>query len=335
MMEMSSISIQMGTSRFLASVFPSRMGKPRSKGITMMLDRLQGIDREEFETLADYVDIVKIGWGLSTLLSEDRLASRIEFYHKHDIKVSTGGTLLEIALTKGRGSEMVKAARKVGFDVIEISEGITDIGERKQNLAAEIASNGLEYVIEVGKKDPKNQLSLEETIAGIQKARALGSEYVIIEGRESGKSVGIYDENGGIKWNWVEAITNKFSVDELMFEAPLEEQQAALIVRFGSNVNLGNIAFESIGALETQRQQLRGDTFGMIKVSRNVVGSPATKFVYHLIQTNKFLDQTAIIQMSGLPRRTVQSSLDSLVNQNAVRETRDPNDTRRKMYSLA
>jgi len=230
---------------------------------------------------------------------------------------------------------MIKMARKVGFDIIEVSEGITEIGERKQSLIAEITSNGLEYVIEVGKKDPKNQLSMEETVSGIQKAISLGSKYVIVEGRESGKSVGIYDEGGAIKWNWVEAISGRFSPDQLMFEAPLEEQQAALIVHFGSNVNLGNIAFRSIGALETQRQQLRGDTFGMIKASGNIAGSPATKFVYYLIQSYKSLDQTAMIQISGLPRRTIQSSLDSLVSQNAIRETRDPNDTRRKVYSLA
>jgi len=334
MLEMSDIGIQL-VPKFLEDIFPKRDTKPREKGITMVLDRLQGLDKEEFESLADYADIVKIGWGLSTLLSEEKLASRIEFYHKNSVKVSTGGTLLEIALAKGKGSQMIRAARKVGFDIIEVSEGITEIGDRKQSLIAEIASNGLEYVIEVGKKDPKNQLSIEETISGIQKAISLGSRYVIIEGRESGRSVGIYDEDGAVKWNWVEAISGRFSVDQLMFEAPLEEQQAALIVHFGSSVNLGNIAFRSIGALETQRQQLRGDTFGMIKASGNIEGSPATKFVYHLIQSNKFLDQTAIMQMSGLPRRTIQSSLDSLVNQKAIRETRDPNDIRRKVYSLA
>ncbi|HEY4673732.1 MAG TPA: phosphosulfolactate synthase [Nitrososphaerales archaeon] len=332
---MSNISIQIGSTRFLEDVFPARDSKPREKGISMVLDRLQGIDKEEFEALADYVDIVKIGWGLSTLLDENKLLSRIEFYHKNSVKVSTGGTLLEIALAKGKSSQMIKMARKVGFDIIEVSEGITEIGERKQSLIAEITSNGLEYVIEVGKKDPKNQLSMEETVSGIQKAISLGSKYVIVEGRESGKSVGIYDEGGAIKWNWVEAISGRFSPDQLMFEAPLEEQQAALIVHFGSNVNLGNIAFRSIGALETQRQQLRGDTFGMIKASGNIAGSPATKFVYYLIQSYKSLDQTAMIQISGLPRRTIQSSLDSLVSQNAIRETRDPNDTRRKVYSLA
>ena len=188
----------------------------------MVLDRLQGIDREEFQALSDYVETVKIGWGLSTLVSENKLASRIEFYHKNSVEVSTGGTLLEIALAKGKSSQMIKAARRVGFDTIEVSEGITEIGERKQSLISEITSNGLEYVIEVGKKDPKNQLSIEETVSGIQKAISLGSKYVIVEGREPGKSVGIYDEDGAIKWNWVEAISGRFSPDKLMFEAPQE-----------------------------------------------------------------------------------------------------------------
>lgn len=322
-------------SKFLFDIFPARKGKPRDNGLTMVLDRLQGIDIGEFQEMSEYVDSVKIGWGLSTLLSEEKLEARISFYHQNNVKVSTGGTLLEIADTKGKATQTIRRARKVGFDVIEVSEGITDLGERKQDIVAEIVSNGLDFVIEVGKKDPKNQLSIEQTIEGIQKALSLGSKYVIVEGRESGKSVGIYDENGNIKWNWVEAITSRFPIDQLMFEAPLEEQQATLIVHFGADVNLGNISFRSIGALESQRQQLRGDTFGMLRPSRNIQGSPATKFVYYLIQNSKLIDQQSIMQQSGLPRRTVQSSLDSLVSQNAIKETRDPSDTRRKLYSLA
>src|SRR3989337_1247393 len=153
---MSRIGIEMPRERFLGDIFPSRQAKPRSKGITMVLDRLQGTDKGEFEALAEYVDVVKIGWGLSTLLSEEKLASRIDLYHKNSVRVSTGGTLLEIATTKGKATEMIRASRKVGFDIIEVSEGITDLGEKKQDLVAEILSNGLDFVIEVGKKDPKN-----------------------------------------------------------------------------------------------------------------------------------------------------------------------------------
>nr|WP_257609372.1 phosphosulfolactate synthase [Oenococcus oeni] len=45
-----------------------------------------------------------------------------------------------------------------------------------------------------------------------------------------------------------------------MFEAPLKKQQAELILKFGSQINLGNIASDEVVSLETLRQGLRGDT---------------------------------------------------------------------------
>ena len=53
---------------------------------------------------------------------------------------------------------------------------------------------------------------------------------------------------------------------ELIWEAPQKNQQAYLILKFGPNVNLGNIAPEEITALETMRQGLRGDTLGKVNI---------------------------------------------------------------------
>jgi phosphosulfolactate synthase len=46
----------------------------------------------------------------------------------------------------------------------------------------------------------------------------------------------------------------------ILWEAPIGAQQRYLVLRFGSNVNLGNIAPEEILALEALRCGLRGDT---------------------------------------------------------------------------
>jgi phosphosulfolactate synthase len=45
-----------------------------------------------------------------------------------------------------------------------------------------------------------------------------------------------------------------------MWEAPIKNQQQALIIRCGTNVNLGNIPPDEILALEALRQGVRGDT---------------------------------------------------------------------------
>ena len=53
-------------------------------------------------------------------------------------------------------------------------------------------------------------------------------------------------------------------VNKLIWEAPQKNQQAYLILKFGSNVNLGNISPDEITSLETMRRGLRGDTLGKV-----------------------------------------------------------------------
>ena len=55
-------------------------------------------------------------------------------------------------------------------------------------------------------------------------------------------------------------------VNKLIWEAPLKNQQTYLILKFGANVNLGNIAPEEVTALETMRRGLRGDTLGKVNL---------------------------------------------------------------------
>ena len=54
---------------------------------------------------------------------------------------------------------------------------------------------------------------------------------MILESRESGRNVGIYDGEGAIKWDWVRSILADFPRDELIIEAPMESQQIGLLRR--------------------------------------------------------------------------------------------------------
>ena len=99
---------------------------------------------------------------------------------------------------------------------------------------------------------------LHEEIAADLKA---GSFKVIVEAREAGKGVGIYDKDGKPKDDEVEGIIKGVDdITKLEWEAPIKNQQQYLILRFGTNVSLGNIPPEDILALEALRQGLRGDT---------------------------------------------------------------------------
>lgn len=311
------------------------VARPRSVGVTHVLDRLHGVVGDELVPLAPYADIVKIGWGLPLLLSREQVRDRIQRYHGLGWEVSTGGTLLEHAVTKGREGAMMDEARGLGFDLIEISDGIIELSTAQvERLAKEVRARGLECLIEVGKKNPQNQLSLRETMDRIRHALGLQPRKVILESRESGRGVGIYDGEGAIKWDWVRSITGEFPREALIFEAPMESQQIQLLKELGSETNLGNVALGSIAPLASQRLGLRGDTFGSLHSSKTVRGPPATKFLYFLLETYRGLDQSELVRLSRLPRRTVQSGLESLRRQGLVREGVSLVDSRRREYRL-
>lgn len=319
--------------------FPSEIAgpsRPRRNGITHVLDRLHGLERDEIEVLAPFIDVVKIGWGLPLLLPRDRVRERVKFYHDIGVEVSTGGTLLEYAVTRDKAGALMDEARELGFDVIEISDGIIELSPAQiQRLHAEIQRRSLDDFIEVGKKNPQNQLSLRETLERIARARELKPRKVIIESRESGRGVGIFDGEGAIKWDWVRTILADHPLDDLIFEAPLEVQQTQLLQEYGATMNLGNVALTSVAPLASQRLGLRGDTFGTLRTSRSVKGPPATKFLYFLLETYRGLDQSELVRLSRLPRRTVQSGLESLRRQGLVQEGVSLVDSRRREYRLS
>ncbi len=309
--------------------------RPRAVGVTHALDRLEPLAPDFLAEAAPYLDVAKIGWGLPLLLPRERLANRIRMYHDAGVQVATGGTLLEFSIVRDRVRPFFDAVRSVGFDFVEISDGIIDLPPpRVERLAEEARRYGFDIFIEVGKKDPQNQLSLHETVERIEAARQLKPRRVILESRESGRGVGIYDGDGGIKWDWVRTILANHPLTELVIEAPQERQQIALLVELGAEVNLGNVALSSLLPLATQRLGLRGDTFGTIRSSHQVQGSPATKFVYFLLETYHGLDQSEIVRLSQLPRRTVQSGLEDLRKQGLVAESVSLVDSRRRIYRL-
>ncbi|BAP60396.1 phosphosulfolactate synthase [Methanococcus maripaludis KA1] len=62
----------------------------------------------------------------------------------------------------------------------------------------------------------------------------------------------------------LEILAENVDMDKIILEAPQKNQQVEFILRFGNDVNLGNISFEEVISLETLRRGLRGDTFGKI-----------------------------------------------------------------------
>ena len=80
---------------------PARSEKPRTKGLTMVLDKGLGMNQaEDLMEGAPYIDIIKLGWGTSRLFSEKTIRTKVDLYKKNNIYVGTGGTFFELAHTQ-------------------------------------------------------------------------------------------------------------------------------------------------------------------------------------------------------------------------------------------
>ncbi len=248
---------------------PSREEKPRKTGLTTLLDRGMGFHSacDLIEQAADYIDLIKLGWGTSRLIPEGIIKKKIKIYRDNQIMVSNGGTILEIAYQQGKVTEFFQSAKEIGINSIEVSNGVVTINkEDKRKLINQAKEFGFEVFSEIGRKDPFEdaKLTLEDRIEEAQYDMAAGACKIIIEAREGGKGLGIYDDQGSVKEEMVKSLVSEIGMENIIFEAPDKSQQVHLILNLGINVNLGNIRPDDVIPLETLRRGLRGDTLGKL-----------------------------------------------------------------------
>jgi phosphosulfolactate synthase len=253
--------------RVLPQLVPDRITtKPREQGLTMVLDRCQALHATEdlLALTGDYVDHIKLSFGTSVFLDEGLLRRKIEITRARDIDIYPGGTLMEATLIQGAYPQYVNRAQELGFTALEISDGtITMSRQTRDDCIKRALDAGLKVISEVGKKDPAIQFSPMQICDQIAGDLAMGVDKVIIEARESGRGIGIYDENGVLREDEMTAIVNCLgdSRGDVIWEAPLKKQQVALILRCGPNVSLGNIKPRDVLGLEALRCGLRFETF--------------------------------------------------------------------------
>jgi phosphosulfolactate synthase len=241
-----------------------RSSKPRTNGLTMVIDKGIGMNqlKDLVQTSGEYIDIIKLTFGTSAFYEKEFLVKKIQLLMDADIDVMPGGTFLEVALWKGAYEKYLERAKQLGFSAIEISDGTIEIDlATRKDIIQQALDMDFKVITEVGKKDPKEALPIALIHQLIKEDLECGAFKVIIEAREAGKGVGIFDQAGKIKQDEVEnIIAGVENVDLLVWEAPIKNQQQELIIQFGNNVNLGNVPVDEILALEALRQGLRGDT---------------------------------------------------------------------------
>lgn len=241
-------------------LLPERPEKPRSSGITMVMDK--GLSLAEAENLISVsghlIDFVKLGFGTSIITGG--LEQKIKLYHDSGINVYFGGTLFEAFVIRNAFDQYVDVLKKYNMNIVEISDGSMEMS--LNDKCAYISRLAKDYTVisEVGSKNASVHIPTADWVRLMHAELDAGSWKVIAEARESG-NVGIYDASGKANNDMIEEISTSIDANKIIWEAPIKTQQVWFIKHFGPNVNLGNIASNEVIALETLRLGLRGDTF--------------------------------------------------------------------------
>ncbi len=244
----------------------------------MVLDKGLGMaaTRDLLEVAADHIDLIKVSFGTSALYPQAVLREKVRLIRSYGVDVCPGGTLLEIAVLHNALPGYLEWAWRTGFSFLEVSDGTIQLEPRLRLLAVELAlARGFRVLTEVGKKDALEGLSPSEVHRQVADDLTAGAWKVIVEARESGQGVGIFDERGTVKELELEQILAGVPQPEcLIWEAPLKNQQAELILRLGPNVNLGNVQPADCLAVEALRVGLRSDTLKTCLSARTNLRQP-------------------------------------------------------------
>jgi phosphosulfolactate synthase len=241
---------------------PDRTQKPRSSGLTMVMDK--GLSIQEVHNFISvaypHVDIVKLGFGTSFVTPN--LKEKLAVYRSYNIPIYFGGTLFEAFLVRDQFDDYIDVCKEFGVSFMEVSDGSINIPHAEKCGYIEKLTKHGTVLSEVGSKDAAHIIPPYKWIELMRAELAAGSSYVIAEAREAG-NVGIYRGSGEVREGLVQEILTQIPEEKIIWEAPQKSQQLYFIELIGCNVNLGNIAPTEVLPLEAMRIGLRGDTFDL------------------------------------------------------------------------
>lgn len=102
---------------------PTRPQKPRTCGLTLMLDKGLSVRQAEdiLEVAGAYIDLVKLGWGTSLLTPS--LEQKLACYRAANVPVYLGGTLFEAFYLRGCLDAYCRLVNRLGLQYVEVSNG--------------------------------------------------------------------------------------------------------------------------------------------------------------------------------------------------------------------
>lgn len=244
---------------------PERQGKPRDRGLTMMIDwgMPLGIQKDCLEAQALYIDEAKIAAGIPRIMPANYLKKKITAYKAEGIFTFPGGLFTELAIAQGNYEPFLDDAKEAGFSGIEVSDNLIQIEPQQKKAVISKAVNefGLVVMGEVGRKE--GSMTDQELIVDVENCLEAGASMVLLEAHEL--------FHGEIRRDVLEALAKRVPMERIMFELPLvilpdvtrdyKHKVCAWIVKeFGTEVNLANVEWDEIYITEIVRRGMAGDT---------------------------------------------------------------------------
>ena len=234
--------------------------------------------------------------------------------------------------TRGLGLEYAKYLSTKNYNI-----GLTDISENACKVYGEAKS--VESILKDIRKNkveawfsPADLTNQDEADGIVEK---FISKFGVINGliANAGGDISGKDSNaaGG------KATNNSFFIDFAEYQNIFNRNYYTCfntlrtVIPAMKNQGFGKIiTFSSLNSVIGVEKETRGITRSYKKLK----GSPSVKFLYHIIKNNQDLDQDELVKLSTLPKRTVQSCLSYLMNNEFIIEKKDIKDLRKKFYRL-
>jgi phosphosulfolactate synthase len=217
------------------------------------------------------ISILKLSMACWLIAEEGATRAKIAAARANGVRTSAGGGPFEIAVAQGRLPEYLVVCAEIGLDRIECGEGFTDMRAAPEDVVAAAHEHGLEVQFELGKKHSGafRDSVVSDLIEQGKRWLGAGAVQLVVEGRESARGVGLFDDAGQLNARFAERFAEAFGLDTVTFEAPNKPSQFALLNHFGAGVQLCNVRLEELLRVEIYRRGLHSDAFGRTDLSPN------------------------------------------------------------------
>ncbi|MGH8546081.1 MAG: phosphosulfolactate synthase [Gammaproteobacteria bacterium] len=238
-----------------------RSQKPRSRGLTAVLEQAQSISvvRDTLDVWSEYIDCVK--FPITCVSMPWRaVEERVKLYRDYKVSTAIDDPMFAIAYFQGKTESYLRTVRDLGFTNIQIdthfmrpnqTDSRADDDERRYfALAQEL---GLKVEGEVGQKWEEGdraraghgRLNVEAIVAEARRLLAAGCVYIYLESRVLREAIGDYGERQEGAQQ-IRQIVEAIGLDKIFIEItgqlPFDVRMCHrfwAVRNFGPDVNMG------------------------------------------------------------------------------------------------